>query len=83
MPKKLLNRIKEFLFGRPLTKHDILHDRLRLCISTGIRPSDVKNFWKGIEELKGKVCLNCGKYLSKRSQKISVILKADYTLCKE
>jgi len=59
MFKGLLKRIKEFFFGRPLTKHDILLDRLRICILTGTRPSDVKNFWMGIEELKGLVCPEC------------------------
>lgn len=69
MLRKSLSRIKEFFFGRPLTKHDMLRDRLRICASTGKRPADVENFWVGIEELKGKVCLKCGAYLDQETKK--------------
>lgn len=70
MPKKLLTQIKEFFFGRPLTKHGILLERLKACrAGSGCKPFDVENFWTGIEDLKGLVCLECGAYLDQETQK--------------
>ncbi len=49
---RLLAWLKEFFFGRPVTKEDVLQDRLRLCALSGIKPDEVENFWDGIEELR-------------------------------
>lgn len=48
----MLRWLVEFFFGRPMTKQDILRDRLRVCANAGILPENVSNFWVGIEELK-------------------------------
>lgn len=48
----MLRWMKEFFFGRPMTKNDILEDRLRLCAAAGLKPEQVANFWVGIEELR-------------------------------
>lgn len=50
--RQLIGWLVEFFCGRPVTKADILRDRLRLCAGAGIRPEDVENFWVGIEELR-------------------------------
>jgi len=50
--KRFLGWLREFFCGRPMTKRDILRDRLRACAATGIKPENVDNFWTGIEELR-------------------------------
>ena len=50
--KGFLSWLKEFFWGRPMTKQDILRDRLRMCAAAGIKPESVNNFWIGIEELR-------------------------------
>jgi hypothetical protein len=50
--QQFLSWLVEFLYGRPMTKQDILQDRLRVCASAGIKPESVSNFWVGIEELR-------------------------------
>ena len=53
---KLMNtfvrNLRALVAGRPLTKEDILRDRMRLCASAGIRPESIANFWVGIEGLR-------------------------------
>ncbi len=50
--RRIARWLREFFCGRPVTKNDILQDRLRLCAAAGIRPEDIQNFWVGIEELR-------------------------------
>ncbi len=89
MLEKLLRRIlfkigrKLARGGRPLTKGYIMRERVRICRANGFKPSQVKNFWTGIEELKGSICENCGVRLSQKTRKIAKGLGADYVLCKK
>jgi hypothetical protein len=86
MAKNSLNKIKAlfrdlFVGKKKLTPKEIWHEKRRICASAGIHPKDVKNFWEGIEELRWKICIDCGAKLSALSQKISEGLKANYGLC--
>jgi len=50
--RSMIRWLTEFFCGRPMTKQDILRDRLRVCAAAGLRPENVSNFWAGIEELR-------------------------------
>lgn len=48
----ILNKLKVFFYGRPITKDDLFWDRLRIAREAGVNPETIVNFWEGIEELR-------------------------------
>ena len=68
--RRLKWKLREFFLGRPPTKYDEFRDRVRVSmiyfvhypgLITGPPHFVVSNFWEGLEDLKGKVCLQCYK----------------------